>query len=588
MEGTLRMTGPSADAPPPWTAQAEAVVGEWTRRVARAGLLPLGRARTRVALEGLLRQILAELHANTPEPKTGERIGRQLVDLRMSSPDAIGATATLLAQRLPALVAPGRHARIPDLIGRICAGFSAAQRVVAVRAAEDMNRVQKVFWGDTFEAYRRELRRVQMTDPQSGLPNRAYLREHLSAISAGHLSDTRIGLCLFSIDRFEQLSDAYGPDDITHVLAAIADRLEAVAVRNAYFLAHLGDDLFAYVVTTTTVENLGKVAHQAVTALREPVYIHDGNQLRITITTGLVEGPPNGTDPDAWVRDARCALRWAHHDQQPLAVFNPARAATDRQRQKLASAMPAAIDRRGFLPYYQPIFELVTHRIVAVEALARWQTPDRLLGPQEFIALAEQTGLIRSLGRQILRQACENTAVWRRLGYDLLLSVNLSPYQLAEPGLVAAVAAILDDTGLPAACLQLEITESAAIEQHRTIVETLAELGIRIAIDDFGTGYSNLAILTRIPVTCLKLDAAFVRDLDNDEHSATAVLRRTKQLCTDLAIKTVVEGIETTAQEHTLNRLGFTHGQGYLFAQPMPADQLTQLLSQTAARTPAN
>jgi EAL domain-containing protein (putative c-di-GMP-specific phosphodiesterase class I) len=222
---------------------------------------------------------------------------------------------------------------------------------------------------------------------------------------------------------------------------------------------------------------------------------------------------------------------------------------------------------------------------VGVEALARWQRPEGLatLSPQQFITLAERTGLIRPLGRALLERACRQGAAWRRQGHDLLISVNLSPLQLGEPGLAAEVADILHRTGLPAGRLQLEITESAAADEHRDRLRELAGLGVRLAVDDFGTGYASLAALARLPVTGLKVAGDLIADLDAGSSGAAAqILRHTVALCHDLGIEVTAEGLETESREQSVRDLGCDLGQGYLFARPAAPEVISALLTGAA------
>jgi EAL domain-containing protein (putative c-di-GMP-specific phosphodiesterase class I) len=266
-------------------------------------------------------------------------------------------------------------------------------------------------------------------------------------------------------------------------------------------------------------------------------------------------------------------------------VFDHDHAQIDVTRHRLAAAMPVALERGEFEPFFQPLLTLADRRITGVEALARWRRPATgVLDPEHFIVAAETTGLIRPLGQTLLEQACRRGGDWRARGHDLLISVNLSPRQLDDPDLVAAVMEALDRADLPAERLQLEITESAAVEHHRGVLDELAELDIRLALDDYGTGYSNLASLSRLPVTMVKLAASLITDLDDgDNAAAVAVVRHVIQLCHALNITVTAEGIETEAQYLRLRDLGCDYGQGYLFARPGPAGVINGLLEPGAA-----
>jgi diguanylate cyclase (GGDEF)-like protein len=543
-----------------------ALAGDWLRGVAAAGFVPGVRARARAALRDLLEEFVAAVRAEPFDPAPGHRIGTDLVDLRMSAPPVIGTTVHLLAGRLPAMLGDQAYVRtrILDLLECLATGFVAAQRDAAVRAAEEMNRAEKIHWRTVQTDLQRQLQQALLHRPDTGLPNEQHLRERLAAETGG-----RLGLCLLSVDRFAEFTDALGHDHGTRLLTAVAYRLGG-----GTFLAHLGDDQFALLVTGTAgADDVVKVADRARRMLAAAIPI-DGHALRVTVTAGVVEGPAAGVEPGTWLHDARAALSWAHQDQRALAVFDPGRAAADLRRHQLAAAMPAALERGEFQLHYQPLHRLADRAVIGVEALARWQRPGSAepLAPAHFITLAERTGLIRPLGRLLLEQACRQGAAWRRAGHDLLISVNLSPLQLGDPALPADVADLLHRTGLPAGRLQLEITETAAIVEHRDALTRLAGLGVRLALDDFGTGYSSLAALSTLPFTDAKLAAEFLAD------PPTEALRHTISLCHALGMTVTAEGIETAGHEQTLRDLGCDHGQGYLFARPVPAAGVTRLL----------
>jgi diguanylate cyclase (GGDEF)-like protein len=579
------MTDRRAEPLPPAVSVREAA-GQWTAAVAAAGFLPAGRARTRTALEQLLSDLVPTLGAPTLDPMAGHRVGVRLVELRMASPAALGATITVLSTQLPQLAGDAlSRARIPAVLGQLTAGFSTAQRTAAVRAAETLNQSEKLHWRRVYAGYQQRLRHQQLHDPHSRLPNRAHLHAHLTD-RAAHASDTdRLGVCLLSIGDFDDLSDSYGDDAINDLLADIGARLRLLATEHDYFAAHLGDDLFAIVTATTCLDDLAKAADHARRALAGLTV--GAHQAPVTITDGLVEAPAANTSAPHWIRDSRCALGWARQEGLERAWFDPARAAADLLRHRLAATIPHALDNGEFICHYQPIVDLNTGAITGVEALARWQQPQRLLGPQDFIPVAEHQGLIYRLGASILEQACRQAAQWRALGHHLTLSVNVSPYQLADPALTATIRGILHATGLPAISLQLEITESAAIERHHTVLRDLASLGIQIALDDFGTGYSNFAALIDLPIACAKLDRRFIQDAAAGSSRAIALLRHLLGMLRRLNITAVAEGIETAAQQYLLTGLGYQHGQGFHLARPQAADALTNHLIQARHKATA-
>ena len=542
-------------------ADLTALTREWLRGITRAGFVPGIRAHARAALQELLEELIAAVRAEPFDPSVGHRIGAELVDMRMSAPPVIGITVRLLAGRLPAL-AEGDPAtvaeRVPALLEHVVTGFVTAQRDAAVSAAEQMNRSEKIHWRRVQNDLQQRLQHALRHDPRTGLPNEQHLRQHLD----GYGGADRPAVCLLGIDRWPELSDALGHDNAGKLLIAVAHRLEQVGTD---FVAHLGEDQFVLLGEPSDPDDLVKLADQARRALHAAFPL-DGHSLRIDVRAGLVETP----DPGNWLRDARLALGWARRDRQDRAVFEAGRAEAFRRRHRLAAALPAALESGEFLAHYQPIHRLADRAMVGVEALARWQQPGGpLLSPADFIVLAEHTGLIRPLGRYVLEQACRRGVAWRRAGHDLLISVNLSPMQLGESTLVADVADILHRAGLPADRLQLEITESVALDQGYETLRGLADLGVRLAVDDFGTGWSSLSVLSRLPVTNVKLAAEL---LDSAE-----VLRHTIAMCHALGLTVTAEGIETAGQETLLRSLGCDQGQGYHFGHPAEPAELDRL-----------
>jgi diguanylate cyclase len=531
-----------------------ALTDDWLRGVVAAGFVPGVRARARSALEDLLEEFVAAVRAEPFDPAPGRRIGAELVDLRMSAPPVLGTTVHLLAGRLPALLeGDGGGAggeRVLALLESLVVGFVAAQRDLAVRAAEEMNRSEKIHWRTVQLDLQRRLQQALLHRPDTGLPNEQHLRKTLAEFGGG-----RGGLLLLGLDRLDELADTLGDDRGARLLTSIARRLRPLGI-----LAHLSVDVFAVLMPGTTgPDDVIKVADQALRLLDAPFPI-DGHDLHVTAHAGLVERPTAGSDPDGWLHDARLALRWARQDGLGPALFDPARADDERRRHHLAAEMPAALTRGEFTLHYQPLVRLADRQVIGVEALARWSRPgDGLVMPLQFIPVAERTGLIRPLGRHLLELACRRGAAEP----GLLISVNLSPVQLRDPGLVASVADILHRTGLPAARLQLEITETAETLHHRPVLAGLAALGIRLALDDFGTGYSSLAVLTTLPFTEAKLAGEFLRDSRRRD-----VLGHIIDTCHALDMTVTAEGIETADQERLLRELGCDHGQGYHLGRP--------------------
>jgi diguanylate cyclase (GGDEF)-like protein len=556
------------------------LAGDWLADVTGAGFVPGVRARARAALRDLLDELVAAVRAEPFDPAAGHRVGTELVDLRMAAPPVIGSTVRLLAERLPGLIGDDGtvRARVLALLEHLATGFVTAQRDAALGAAEQMNRSEKIHWRRVQDDLQRRLQHALLHDPRTGLPNDQHLRKHL-ADRITRAGTERMGLCLLGIDRYAELADTLGHDNAGKLLTAVSVRLHRLAEQGGHFLAHLGDDQFAFAVPGTGgPDDVLKLSDQVHAVLHAPIPL-DGHSLRVCVTAGVVEARAAGTNPDHWLRDARLALGWARAGHRDHAAFETRRAEEDRRRHRLAAALPAALDDGEFVAHYQPLYRLTDRTILGVEALARWCRPGTAepLSPLHFIDLAENTGLIRPLGRALLEQACRQGAAWRQAGHDLLISVNLSPRQLGEPTLAEDVADVLHRTGLPAASLQLEITESYPLDEGLETLRQLTDLGVRLALDDFGTGWSSLATLSGLPVGNAKLAAEFIADVGSP--AAIEVLRHTIALCHSLAVTVTAEGIETGSQERLLRGLGCDQGQGFHFARPATAEEITRLLA---------
>ncbi len=419
-------------------------------------------------------------------------------------------------------------------------------------------------------------------DGLTGLANRGLFRERLAAgLAAG---DTTV--LLVDLDDFKTVNDSLGHEIGDQLLIAVAGQLRA-AVGEAGLPVRLGGDEFAVLVNDPAML-AETVAQRVLDAFAGPMSAH---HLLVHASIGIATAPA-GTSLDNLMRDADVAMyaakqrgkaNWVrYHDGMEPPVFAHA---------KLGGELRRALDAGEFRVVYQPIMELARKRVVGVEALVRWQHPTRgLVSPAEFIPAAEATGLIVPLGRFVLREACRQTAAWlAEFGPDALQKIgpNVSVRQLHDPDFVADVRAALADTGLPADRLVLELTESAVLRGTQ-VSQTLHELhgiGVRLALDDFGTGESSLSLLRAFPASIIKLDKSFVDGIDLDEPGSPqaaarqAVARAVIQLAGALGLDTVAEGIENETQAERLRDLGYTLGQGFHLARPMPAEDLRQLFA---------
>ncbi|HWC79075.1 MAG TPA: EAL domain-containing protein [Pseudonocardiaceae bacterium] len=446
-------------------------------------------------------------------------------------------------------------------------------------------------------ALQERLRYQATHDPLTGLPNRVLFLERLGAVFDGETAalagsdgtDYRVGLCYLDLDGFKMINDSLGHDVGDRLLVAVATRLSEAVAGPGRLVARMGGDEFVVLVENTGgVDDVVSIARTVLDELKPPVRIA-GHELSVSASVGVVERPVPGAGAADLMRDADITQYWAKSDGRGRwAVYDPERNASEVARFALSAAMPAAMEREEFYVDYQPLVRLGDERIVGVEALVRWQHPRfGRLGPDRFIDLAEETGLIVSLGRWVLHTACEQAKRWVDLFGEKapFVSVNLAVRQSREPELVDDVRKVLAETGLPPSQLQLELTESAIMgtaDEPLEKLRTLADMGVRIAIDDFGTGYSNLAYLRHLPVKELKIAGSFVEGLRANEQADPVdaqIVASLVSLAHALGLTVTAEGVETPAQAERLRLIGCDSGQGWLFARPGAAENIDRLLT---------
>nr|WP_232839041.1 EAL domain-containing protein [Streptomyces triticisoli] len=449
------------------------------------------------------------------------------------------------------------------------------------------------------------LRHLQNHDPVTRLPNRTLFFERLSAALEAESYEGggsgRIGLCYLDLDGFKAVNDTLGHRTGDRLLAAVAERLTRCADEaghgrtSAPLVARLGGDEFALLVEDSTgTEQLAELAESVLTALQAPFEI-SGRRLSVSASIGVVERHAAGTSATALMQAADTTLYWAKADGKARwTLFDPERNAHRMTRQALVSTLRAAVERGEFTLEYQPLVGMDDGRLRGVEALVRWLHPQfGTLTPNRFIALAEEDGSIVPLGRWILATACRQARRWQLDHPDeppIFVSVNVAVRQVWDSDLVADVAEVLAETGLAPHLLQLELTESAVMGsagRPLQALRALSDMGVHIAIDDFGTGYSNLAYLSRLPVSALKLDGSFVRGFQHEERDGTAgrpspadevIVEAMVQLAHRLGLTVTAECVETCDQASRLRRIGCDTGQGWLYSRPVPPDRISELL----------
>jgi diguanylate cyclase (GGDEF)-like protein/PAS domain S-box-containing protein len=432
-----------------------------------------------------------------------------------------------------------------------------------------------------------QLRHQAFHDALTGLPNRALFFERLGQALARLRRDGWPCAVLFlDLDRFKDINDTAGHDAGDRLLIAVAARLRA-ALRDGDTLARLGGDEFTVLLENVTdVHEAVRAATRLLDALAE-AFILDGQGYRFTASIGIAIGHGGHDRPEDVLRDADIAMyRAKEAGRSGYAIFDPEMQAHLIARLALERDLRHALEAGEFTLHYQPIVDLATGDMTKVEALARWHHPDRgPISPGDFIPVAEETGLIRSLGRWVLGEACRQARAWQLAGTPMAIAVNLTAQEFQHPDLADEIAAALAAAGTEARWLRLEITESLAMRDVAATITTLAalqRLGVAVAIDDFGTGYSSLAYLKRLPVGVLKIDKAFIDGLGIEEED-TAIVTAIITLAHALGLRVIAEGVETADQAARLRALGCDQAQGYHFARPLPAAALGALLPPSAA-----
>ena len=429
---------------------------------------------------------------------------------------------------------------------------------------------------------RDELARLANQDSLTGLANRHRFGTELGRLGAGQgVAQRPCALLFIDLDNFKQINDTFGHGVGDQLLRQVGARLRSCVVEGD-LLARLGGDEFALLTWRYADEaSAAALAERLLALLAEP-YQCENVLVESRTSVGVALAPRDGADPQALLRCADLALYAAKAaGRNTYRFFDLAMAESARSRVRLQQELGLALSTEQFTLHFQPQVHLQTGAVIGFEALVRWQHSERgLISPGEFIPVAEETGQIVSLGNWVLREACRIATQWPG---ELRVAVNLSAVQFRSSALIDQVDEVLQQTGLAPERLELEITESALIEDHDGAQATLVALrsrGVRVAMDDFGTGYSSLAYLRRFPLDKLKIDGMFVRSLDSDTD-AQAVVTAIISLARALHLDTTAEGIETEEQLVMLRALGCDDVQGFLIARPMPAARVTDYLSRT-------
>ena len=437
-----------------------------------------------------------------------------------------------------------------------------------------------------------EAQRGALYDTTTGLPNRELLTDRIAhALATSRPDGPEVGVILLDLDRFKVINESVGHNVGDRLLVAVGQRLTA-CLRPGDTVARFGGDEFGILLESVAgADEAHRVAERIDAELRAPFAMGD-REWFISASIGISLGHGGRATPEEMFREAEIAMVQSKSDPTKRhALFEPSMSHQTIERIDLESDLRRGIERGELRLHYQPLVDMPTDRIVGFEALVRWEHPVRgLIPPLSFVPLAEETGLILPLGRWVLEHACRQARAWRDLRPDappMFMSVNLSARQFAQPGLVDQVKEILADTGLEPSTLEIEITESALMDQTEAGIRTLRQLrdiGVRLVLDDFGTGYSSLSYLKHLPLDTIKIDRSFVAGMGDDIDRA--IIDAVISLAHGLRITTVAEGIETEEQFERLRAMGCDVGQGYLFARPMPAAEAGRLLMPRRAARP--
>ncbi|HFQ5299005.1 TPA: EAL domain-containing protein [Vibrio vulnificus] len=406
-----------------------------------------------------------------------------------------------------------------------------------------------------------------------------YSREGLIDVSKRKLTESG-SLFMLGVNRFRDINDSLGHHNGDQLLIKVSERIQTL-FDDQFLLARTGGDEFAiYAPHINQSEEVTLTVNRLQQLFIAPFYMNDESVvMKVSIGVVITDSDSNMT---RWLRNGSIALSNAKQDVSGVSYYRPEMADASKFRTQMLAKIQDGIDSQEFIPYYQPIIELKSGKVIGAEALARWVSKQGIISPLDFIPIAEDSGLIQKIGSQILRQACHDCAkaiAAQRWDARFQLHVNISVNQLLRDDFVAEVSQILQETGLAATNLTLEITESRLVESaHGTLdnMHKLRALGISIAIDDFGTGYSSLAYLHSLPFDCLKIDRTFVEKLNRQEIN-NSVVAAVVNITKGFNVNVVAEGVETSLQAELLMELGCTLAQGYLYSRPVPFDEWPSL-----------
>ena len=435
-----------------------------------------------------------------------------------------------------------------------------------------------------------EIEHLAYHDALTGLPNRPLFIDRLIvAIAQANRAHQKLAVFFLDLDRFKDINDSLGHTMGDTLLKAVADRIRR-CIREGDTVARFGGDEFTLLIPKIdNIEDAAKIAVKINENLKMPFFVNE-RELFVTTSIGVSIYPADGADPETLVRNADTAMyRAKEQGRDNYQLYAPAMNERAVERIELENTLRKAISERHLVLHYQPQVNAGTGAVIGVEALVRWQHPEKgLVSPAHFIAVAETSGLIVPIGEWVLRTACAQLKQWQEsMGADFTVAVNLSARQFQQPELVDMIREAIQETGIEPGHLEVEITESNAMQNAENtmfILRELKALGVRISMDDFGTGYSSLNYLKRFPIDTLKLDRSFVKDVTTDPSDA-AIVTAVIEMAHSLSISVVAEGVEREEQLDFLRRQGCDTIQGFLFSKPLPAPDLEVFVTERRAAT---
>ncbi len=564
--------------------------------------------RRQVLIGGVLRVSLFAPNGRVTYSSDASLIGRPALDRaevdsalsgqdahRVSSIDASGSATKVLGVFIPVRI----DNRTPDgafELDQDYAPIAGAARKAFLPIAAVLEILLLVLYGLLFPLLRRVTQRLRnhvaeiehqaLHDSLTGLPNRDLFRNRISdSLAEKRSAEDGLIVMIFDLDHFKEINDTLGHQSGDQVLRLLAERLRA-AMRDSDTVARLGGDEFGVLAPGTADSDTALQLAARVQRAMERPFVVGGLTLQIEASIGIAVSPEHGEDVETLIRHADVAMYLSKETHHPE-LYDTEHDHYSPDRLALVGELRRAIDERELVVYYQPRIDLSSGSARSVEALVRWNHPERgLLGPGDFLPLAQHTGIVRLITRYVLEAALRQCRSWRDLGLDVSVGVNLFSRDLLDGGLPDEVGRLLAQCGVEPLRLELEITEDTIlIDPARTsvILEQLGARGVALAIDDFGTGYSSLNYLKRLPVDVLKIDRSFVSRMEADENDAV-IVRSTIELAHNLGLIVVAEGVETQETLVHLAELGCDNAQGFHLSPPVPADELTEWLLARAPR----